>query len=214
MPLFEKDLRQYAVELLLLVLFELASIFSLILQLPQRDPALILSLAFGISLVGGFVFSFRTVATEESSRSMAFLLALPLTAPQIVSHKFLVNFLLTSLNFILVFGLVLLYCVWQTSFNFTLGSTLLTLWLLQLLNNHLFLSCSLLFSSTKAIWLPFPLLLIGMNVAVNWHRVAQLLPTITVPAMVHSVLLSMLVLSLFLITKAMYGRRIASREWS
>lgn len=214
MPLFEKDFRQYAAELLLLVLFELASIFSLILQFPQGDPALILSLAFGISLVGGFVFSFRTVATEESSRSMAFLLALPLTAPQIVSHKFLLNLLLTSLNFILVFGLVLLYCVWQTPLNLTLGSTLLTLWLLQLLNNHLFLCCSLLFSSTKAIWLPFPLLIIGINVAANWHRVVQLLPAVTLPTIVYQLLLIMLVLSLFVMTRAMYGSRIASREWS
>ncbi len=214
MPLFEKDLRQYAAELLLLVLFELASIFSLILQLPQGDPALILSLAFGISLVGGFVFSFRTVATEESSRSMAFLLALPLTAQQIVSHKFLLNLLLTSLNFILVFGSVLLYCVWQTPLNLTLGSTLLTLWLLQLLNNHLFLCCSLLFSSTKAIWLPFPLLIIGINGAANWHTVVQLLPAVTLPTIVYQLLLIMLVLSLFVMTRAMYGSRIARREWS
>ncbi len=214
MPLFYKDLRQYGLELLPLVLFELAAVFSLLLQLPQATPTLILSLAFGISLTGGFVFSFRTVASEESSRSMAFLLALPMTPVQIVEQKFLLNLLLTTLNFLFVFGAILLYCLWRTEHVFVLSPVLLTLWLLQLLNNHLFLSCALLFSSSKAIWLPFPLLLIGINLAANWASIQRWLPWSSLPAWGFQLFLLSAVLALFVFSRAGYARSIASREWS
>jgi len=214
MPLFYKDLRQYGVELLPLVLFELATVFSLLLQLKQATPTLILSLAFGISLTGGFVFSFRTVASEESSRSMAFLLALPMTPQQIVLHKFMLNLLLTTLNFLLVFGAILLYCLWQTEHVFVMSPVLLTLWLLQVLNNHLFLGCALLFSSSKAIWLPFPLLLIGINLAANWDQIERWLQWSSMPAWGFQLLLLATVLALFVLSRAGYASSIARREWS
>lgn len=214
MPLLYKDLRQYGIELLPLVFFELAAVCSLLLQLKAASPALILSLAFGISLVGGFVFSFRSVASEESSRSMAFLLALPLIPVQIVAQKFLLNLLLTTLNFVLVFGALLLYCLWQTEHVLAISPMLLTLWLLQLLNNHLFLGCALLFSSNKAIWLPFPLLLIGINLAANWASIQRWFSWVSMPAWGYQLLLLAAVLALFALCRAGYASSIASREWS
>jgi ABC-type transport system involved in multi-copper enzyme maturation permease subunit len=214
MPLFDKDLRHYAFDVLLLVFFQLATIFSLVLQLSQPSAALILSLAFGISLVGGFVFSFRTVASEESSRSMAFLLALPLTPSHIVNHKFLLNLFLTTLNFVLVFGCMLIYCVWQIGLDTLSASTLLTLWLVQLLNNHLFLCCSLLLSSSKAIWLPFPLLIIAINVAANWSSIQQSFSAFSMPEQLYQLLLLVVVWSFYALSRMGYAKSIARRGWS
>lgn len=214
MPLFDKDLRHYGIDFLLLVFFQLATIFSLVLQLPQQSAAFILSLTFGISLVGGFVLSFRTVASEESSRSMAFLLALPLLPSHIVNHKFLLNICLTTLNFVIVFGCLSLYCVWQVDLEKLSGSTLLTLWLVQLLNNHLFLCCALLFSSAKAIWLPFPLLIVAINLAANWNSIQQSFASLAVPEKIYQLFLLLAVLSFYAISRVGYARSIARREWS
>lgn len=211
-----KDLRTFATEMGLLVTFELATIFSLALQVEHLSPALVMSLAFAISLVGGFVFSFRTVATEDASKGMAFLLSLPVTPGSIVQAKFRVNWLLTALNFAIVWGGTWLYCHLEWDLPPPSAMMLMTLLLIQCANNSLYLAAALAFTSARAIWLPFPVLLVAINVAVNWKSIAEHMPFNDWTALPWFWPLVLLTASLAMerITLHAYSRARIRREWA
>lgn len=213
LALVKKDLSRHGRELLLLAAFELILVLTLAVQLEHLSAAVLLTLAFAVSFIAGFVFSLRTVASEDASTGMGFLLSLPVTRGQIVVAKFLVNWLLVTANFVLVWGGVAAYVVWGGD-EWPGVSAGLTLGALQLLNASFFLSCALLFNSSRAIWFPFPLLIVAINLAVNWQRIAPVLPGLpSAPGLAAAVLL-LASAALLGLTRHVFGRTAMRHEWA
>jgi ABC-type transport system involved in multi-copper enzyme maturation permease subunit len=211
--LVKKDLTRHARELVFLVAFEVILVLTLAVQLPHLSPSILLTLAFAVSFVAGFVFSLRTVASEDASTGMGFLLSLPVTRGQIVVAKFIVNWLLVVANFTLVWGGVAAYCAMDGGDWPTLTAAI-TLGALQLLNASFYLSCALLFNSSRAIWIPFPLLIIAINAAVNWQRIAPLLPSAPALPGLTATLFMLACVVLLLVTRHVFGRTAMRHEWA
>jgi ABC-type transport system involved in multi-copper enzyme maturation permease subunit len=215
--LLKKDLAHHLGEFCLVVLCELGLVISLGAQLDNLTAQVLLTLAFAISFIAGFVFSFRTVASEDGSTGMAFLLSLPITRREIVLSKFIVNWILALGNFLAVWGGVLLYCLYRNELDVPDASLLLNFILLQLLSSSFYLSCAILFNSARAIWMPFPLLVVGVNLAFNWPRVAALLPAapaLSMTPLMTPLLLAAGSLALLWLTLHVFGKTAVRHEWS
>jgi len=89
-----------------------------------------------------------------------------------------------------------------------------TLGALQLLNASFFLSCALLFNSSRAIWFPFPLLIVAINLAINWQRIGPQLPSLPAwPGLVPTLCLAAC-LVLLAATHHVFGRTALRHEWA
>jgi len=203
--IINKDLSYNIKALLALVVFELATIFSLSAQIDAISGQMLATLAFAISLIGGFVFSYRTVAAEDANKGMTFLRFLPFSNNEIVLSKFIVNIILCSLNFLIVWGGVVLYAIVFNGLSSPSINLVVLLLAIQLANNFFYLSIGLLFTSTRAIWIPFPVLLISINVFFNWQSVTSALPGIgamfSSAAFTSLVLLIVMLLIVFVTTQ-------------
>lgn len=213
--LVRKDLRHHRGEALFLVGFELLLLVSLAAQVDRLSAEMLVTLAYAIAFIGGFVFSFRTVASDDGTTGMGFLLSLPLTRHQIVGAKFIANWLLTALNCAIVWGGMVAFCMWRDGVELPTGATLATALLLQLLNSSFYVSCALLFNSARAIWVPFPLLVIGINVVINRDRLPALPIVDALPAALPLVPLALTFASLALLalTRHIFGRTAVRHEW-
>lgn len=212
--LLKKDLLHHVGELLFVMACELGLVLSLGVQMDNLNPQVLLTLAFGISFIAGFVFSFRMVASEDGATGMAFLLSLPVTRREIVVAKFAATWLLSLTNFLVVWGSVLLYCVARDGGEMPDVHSIATFVLLQLLSSSFYLSCAILFNSSRAIWLPFPLLVVGINLAVNWNRIAARLPGLPAVLPWLPLLLAAASPALLWLTVRVFERSPVRHEWS
>ncbi|TQK03376.1 ABC transporter permease [Herbaspirillum sp. SJZ107] len=212
--LLKKDLRHHAGELLFVMACELGLVLSLGAQIDNLNPQVLLTLAFGISFIAGFVLSFRMVASEDGATGMAFLLSLPVTRREIVVAKFAATWLLSLTNFLVVWGSVLLYCLAREDSDMPDVDNIVTFVLLQLFSSSFYLSCAILFNSSRAIWLPFPLLVVGINLAVNWSRIAAHLPGLPAVLPVLPLLLAAASPALLWLTVRVFERSPVRHEWS
>jgi len=212
--LLKKDLRHHLGELLFVMACELGLVLSLGVQMDNLNPQVLLTLAFGISFIAGFVLSFRMVASEDGATGMAFLLSLPVTRREIVVAKFAATWLLALTNFLVVWGSVLLYCVTREDGELPDVHSIVTFVLLQLFSSSFYLSCAILFNSSRAIWLPFPLLVVGINLAVNWNRMAAHLPGLPSVLPFLPLLLAAASPALLWLTVRVFERSPVRHEWS
>jgi len=212
--LLKKDLRHHLGELLFVMACELGLVLSLGAQIDNLNPQVLLTLAFGISFIAGFVFSFRMVASEDGATGMAFLLSLPVTRREIVVAKFSATWLLSLTNFLVVWGSVLLYCVTREDGEMPDVHSIVIFVLLQLFSSSFYLSCAILFNSSRAIWLPFPLLVVGINLAVNWNRIAAQVPGLSALLPFLPLLLAVASPALLWLTVRVFERSPVRHEWS
>jgi hypothetical protein len=119
-------------------------------------------------------------------------------------------------NFAVVWGGTWVYCHLQYGLPSPSLSLVLLLWLVQSLNNGLYLAAALVFSSARAIWLPFPLLFVAINLAVNWKTLAGWMPDAVrlAPAWTWAALLAAAVVTLYAATRYLYARAPVRREWA
>jgi ABC-type transport system involved in multi-copper enzyme maturation permease subunit len=212
--LLNKDLRHHAGELLFVIACELGLVISLGAQIDNLNPQVLLTLAFGISFIAGFVFSYRMVASEDGATGMAFLLSLPVTRREIVVAKFVATWIMSLTNFLVVWGSVLLYCLAREDGAAPELGNIVIFVLLQLLSSSFYLCCAIVFNSSRAIWLPFPLLVVGINLAVNWNRIAARLPGLPAALPFAPLLLALASPALLWLTVRLFERSPVRHEWS
>jgi hypothetical protein len=212
--ILNKDFRQHWSLLPLILAFEIVSFEILRAQTgPGATPILVQLLGW----IGAFVFCFRTAVAEEKARAFRFLMALPMTAGELIGAKFVVNGLLVVANF----GLLLLYLVctgellgrgWPASLSPALVALLLST---QLLASFTFLAIALLLDSEKAIWVPFPLIWIAASLSANIPRFVRAAGldwrTAAPTLLVWAVALSLTMAGLLAVMVPFIARR---RRWS
>jgi ABC-type transport system involved in multi-copper enzyme maturation permease subunit len=171
--LIRKDLRLQSYFFLPLVVLEVAGYLAYALQMPSHVPGVAFGLLQGVALIGDFLICFRTMIAEEKNRALMFIKTLPVSTAEIVVAKFAVNLLLVVLNtsFLLAIwgggrALGLIEVPPHPTIQLVLAG--LTY---HCLNNAFFVALSLLFSSERAVWVPFPAIFVIMSVIVNFSRI-------------------------------------------
>ncbi|MGA3134364.1 MAG: ABC-2 transporter permease [Terracidiphilus sp.] len=171
--LIAKDLRLQIYFYLPLVALEVAGYLAYALQMPSHMPGVAFGLLHGVALIGDFLICFRTMIAEEKNRALMFIKTLPVSTAEIVVAKFSVNLLLVGLNT----GILLALWGGGHALGLIEVSPHLTIQLVaagltyHCLNNTFFVTISLLFSSERAVWVPFPALFVIMSVIVNFNRI-------------------------------------------
>lgn len=171
--LIAKDVRLQRNFVLPLMLLEVAGYFAYALQMPSHIPGVVFGLLHGVALIGDFLICYRTMIAEEKSRALMFIKTLPVSTTEIVVAKFGANILLVGLN------TSVLLALWggghalgwiQVPPNLTIylvAGGLTFHWL----NNVFFVTISLVFSSERAVWVPFPAIFVVMSVILNFRRI-------------------------------------------
>lgn len=163
--LLVKDLRLQRVAFIVLVAFELLTFVSFEAQFPvgMRETAGVF--LQGVTSIGTFVMAYRLLATEEASGSIGFLKTLPLTNDEIYFSKFAFMFGYAIANAAVLNSL---YVFYLNLFESDLGPltipTVLVGLLVQLCFAVVLVSIATLATSEKAIWVPFPLVILVLNV--------------------------------------------------
>jgi ABC-type transport system involved in multi-copper enzyme maturation permease subunit len=171
--LIAKDLRLQAYFFLPLVALELAGYVGYTLQMPSHVPGVAFGLLHGIALIGDFLICYRTMIAEEKNRALMFIKTLPVSTAEIVIAKFAVNLLLVGLNT----GVLLALWTGGQAQGWIDQSPQVTTSLVvsgltyHCLNNAFFLTLSLVFSSERAVWAPFPALFVLMSAILNFDRI-------------------------------------------
>jgi ABC-type transport system involved in multi-copper enzyme maturation permease subunit len=171
--LIAKDLRLQRNFILPLMLLEIAGYFGYMIQMPSHIPGVAFGLLHGVALIGDFLICYRTMIAEEKNRALMFLKTLPISTAEIVIAKFGVNLLLVGLN---TGALLALWGIGH-QLGWMLVRPELTLYLvvsgltLHWLNNAFFVTISLVFSSERAVWIPFPAIFLLMSVILNFRRI-------------------------------------------
>jgi hypothetical protein len=170
--LIEKDLRMHWLPLLVILLIQIGGVALFWLQLPHV-PGLIWLIMNGTMLVGDFLLCYRVTVHEEKNKAYIFLQTLPVTVDQILRAKFLAVALMITANALVldaVYSLMILR-------GGTSGETIpgIIVFLLALCA-HLFfatmlVAMAMLFSSERAIWIPFPALFLVMSALLNYKRI-------------------------------------------
>lgn len=122
------------------------------------------------------------------------------------------NWFLIIVNFVLVWGGALLYCIYSRDYALPNVTALLLMISIQVLNNSFYLAIALIFTSTKAIWIPFPLLLVAINMAINWQEITQFLPPLSLPPEFTVIIIFTLSLYMLHLT-LLYNRCAIKKEW-
>jgi ABC-type transport system involved in multi-copper enzyme maturation permease subunit len=171
--LIAKDLRLQRNFVLPLMLLELAGYFAYLVQMPSHIPGVAFGLLHGVALIGDFLICYRTMIAEEKNRALMFIKTLPVSTAEIVIAKFAVNLLLVGLN------IGVLLALWggvhglgwiQLRPNLTIHLVVAGL-TFHCLNNAFFVTLSLVFSSERAVWVPFPAIFVLMSVILNFRRI-------------------------------------------
>jgi hypothetical protein len=182
--LVRKDLRLQWRVLVAIVLFELASVVILLLQLRRLQEG-VLPLTLGIGLIGGFIFCYRTVLSEEKNRALLFVKGLPVSTQEIAGAKFVANGILVAAN-LLVLVVVIELCRqvgWLEGAG--ISATMVVLGLsLHLMSNGVFLAIALMVESDKAVWFAFPLVWVAIHLMANFRRVSEV---VDIEALVRAV---------------------------
>jgi hypothetical protein len=171
--LIAKDLRLQSRFFLPLVLLEVAGYLAYALQMPSHIPGVAYGLLHGVALIGDFFICYRTMIAEEKNRALMFIKTLPVSTEEIVFAKFSVNFLLVGLNT----GVLMALWGIGRALGWIEVAPQLTIYLLlagltyHCLNNAFFVTLSLVFSSERAVWVPFPAIFVLMSVIVNFKRI-------------------------------------------
>ncbi|HNV13689.1 MAG TPA: ABC-2 transporter permease [Dermatophilaceae bacterium] len=159
-----KDCRMQWKAFLVLVTFEILTLLSFVAQFPEPMRASAGAFLQGLTSIGTFVMAYRLLATEESSGTIRFLKSLPLTNDEIFWSKFLFMSGYAVLNAAVV-NLVyaglrpLISWSWQLpTMPGVLGGVVV-----QLVFAVILLSIAILANSEKAIWVPFPLVILLLN---------------------------------------------------
>lgn len=171
--LISKDLRLQRNFFLPLVLLEAAGYLAYALQIPSYVPGVAFGLLHGMGLVGDFLICYRTMIAEEKNRALMFIKTLPVSTAEIVIAKFGANLLLVGLNT----GILLVLWGSGRAFGWIEVGPRLTMYLVlagftqHWLNNAFFVAISLVFSSERAVWVPFPAIFVVMSVILNFNRI-------------------------------------------
>ncbi|MGB9074531.1 MAG: ABC-2 transporter permease [Terriglobales bacterium] len=168
-----KDLRLQRNFFLPLVLLEAVGYLAYALQIPSHIPGVAFGLLHGMGLVGDFLICYRTMIADEKNRALMFIKTLPVSTAEIVIAKFGANLLLVGLNT----GVLL--ALWGSghAFGWIEVAPRLTMYLVlagltqHWLNNAFFVTISLVFSSERAVWVPFPAIFVVMSVILNFNRI-------------------------------------------
>ena len=171
--LIAKDLRLQSYFFLPLVALEVAGYLGYALQMPSHIPGVAFALLHGVALIGDFLICYRTMIAEEKNRALMFIKTLPVSTAEIVVAKFGVNLLLVGLN------TSVLLALWGggRALGWIDLSPRVTIYLVlaaltyHCLNNAFFVTLSLVFSSERAVWVPFPDIFVLMSVIINFKRI-------------------------------------------
>lgn len=159
-----KDLKLHWRAAAALVVVELVFAISLVAQFPasvQQSSGIFVQ---GIASIGTFVMAYRLTATEESAGVIGFLKSLPLTNDEIFLSKFVSLAIYVVLNAVALNATYLLAAS-ALGWNGGLATTSILLGglIIQLFFGVLLVGVATLTSSDKAIWAPFPLLILVVN---------------------------------------------------
>lgn len=163
--LIAKDTGLHWLAFLVLLALQIATFITFELQFPPYMQSLGAVFIQGIASIGTFVMAYRITASEEANNTLRFLKSLPVTTTEIFGAKFVfialycvANLALLNL-FLVIFGGLL---PWEmdgpTSEVLAIGVVV------QLAFGTLLVAVAALLNSEKAIWLPFPLVIILLNV--------------------------------------------------
>ena len=171
--LITKDLRLQRGFVLPLVLVELAGYFIFAVQMPSHVPGVAFGLLHGVALIGDFLICYRTMIAEEKNRALMFIKTLPVSTADIVIAKFGVNLLLVGVNTGTLLALwgsghALGWLRVRPDLTLSLVACGLSV---HALNNAFFVALALVFSSERAVWVPFPAIFVLMSVMLNFHRI-------------------------------------------
>ncbi|PDQ36098.1 MAG: hypothetical protein B5766_02890 [Candidatus Lumbricidophila eiseniae] len=163
--LIRKDLRLHWVAFIILVVFQLATFVTFEAQFPPVMQPMGAVFLQGIASIGTFVMAYRVTAAEEANNSIRFLKSLPLTTIEIFGAKYL------YMTMYVVVNLVVLNLFLSLFGNLMPGEkidapTVETLgigFVIQFAFGVLLVSVASLFNSEKAIWVPFPLVVLLLN---------------------------------------------------
>jgi len=212
--LIEKDLRMHWLPLLVILLIQIGGVTLFWLQLPHV-PGLIWLLMNGTMLVGDFLLCYRVTVYEEKNKAYIFLQTLPVTINEILLAKFIAVALLIVIN-----TLVLDASYWlmglrgATSGEPPPGMIIFLLYLfVHLFFATMLVAMTMLFTSERAIWIPFPALFLVISALLNYKRILAWLHLEALPDLLAShflldlVLLSSGITLLFWLTKEIVCRK-------
>jgi hypothetical protein len=161
-----KDIRLHWLAFFVLLTLQIATFITFELQFPPYMQSLGAVFIQGTASIGTFVMAYRITASEEANNTLRFLKSLPVTTTEIFGAKFVFIALyclanLTLLNvFLVVFGPLLPWEDMDPATNEVLAIGVVV----QLAFGTLLVAVAALLNSEKAIWLPFPLVIILLNV--------------------------------------------------
>ncbi len=163
--LIRKDLWMQTPAMLLLFVLEVVSFVTFVAQFPPEMRAVSGVFLQGISAIGTFMIGYRILAAEESAGSLSFLKSLPLSTTEIFMSKFALIWLYLLFNSA---SLNASYLVMQRVSVWGLldlqARDIVTGLAVQLFFATLLIWAATWWDAQKAIWIPFPLLIILLNV--------------------------------------------------
>ncbi len=169
--LIAKDLRLQQSFFLMLLLIEIGGVAMFKLQL-NSTAGILFSLTNGVALIGDFLLCYRTMLAEEKNRALLLVRILPVSTREIVISKFAVNFLLSTLNLAICFGLLgILQSLDVVSNQISWSLGLLPFFAFHWLVNGFFVSMSLVADSERVVWIPFPALFLVMSFLLNYQKI-------------------------------------------
>jgi len=195
-----KDMYLQRYFLLSFLIFEVFTILSLYFQMPDFLKSGMFTLVQLCAIFFAFTLSFRLVLNEEKYKVSRFLNMLPISRYELFYSKYISAAIFVTLN---IFILYILYALVQGTPGFeniqslSFKSCILGL-VIQLFLMACFLSISLGFKSNNAIWVPFPIIFIGMNIAINYKKIIEHLGLEWFSSLVASNHLALIILLLFL----------------
>jgi ABC-type transport system involved in multi-copper enzyme maturation permease subunit len=164
--LLAKDIKLHWAAFLVLALFEVFTFTTMELQFPPRMRQSGAGFLQGVASIGTFIMAYRSIAAEEASKTISFLKSLPLSNGEIFGTKFLFMgaYVLANaaiLNTIFCLARPYLPPDWAMN-SLTARTTVLGL-AVQLVFAVILVAVATLASSEKAIWVPFPFVIVILN---------------------------------------------------